>query len=107
MGKAVANNYPKDVAKALVEGGATDAFVDSCPAVRCFLAGGLPWLLTLLGTNEGGSITKSKEFLIDNERVSEGDSGTKQMFMKESLKETLDLRDEEVMKRSLKEGNAE
>ena len=79
----LANDYPKDTAKALVEGGPTDVFVDSCPAVGCFLAGGLPWLPSrLLGTKEGGIITESKQFSIDNERVSKGDSGTKQIDYK-------------------------
>jgi hypothetical protein len=47
------NDYPEDVAKALVEEvSATNAFVNSCPAVGCFLAGAQPWLATLV--NEGG-----------------------------------------------------
>jgi hypothetical protein len=39
----LANNYPEDVAKALVdEGKATDDFVDSCPAVGCYISGAQP-----------------------------------------------------------------
>jgi hypothetical protein len=55
----LANDYPEDVAKALVEEvGATDAFVNSCPAVGCFLSGAQPWLATLV--NEGGVDIESK-----------------------------------------------
>ena len=78
----LANDYPEDVGKALVEGGATDEFVDSCQAVGCFLAGGLPWLTTLLGTNEGGIITESDEFSIDNDGVFKKDSRPKQIDYK-------------------------
>ena len=71
LGVLLTNDYPKDVAKGL--------FVDSWSDVGCFLAGGLPWLSTLLEANGEGIITKSKKITIDNEGGTEGDSGTKQI----------------------------
>jgi hypothetical protein len=50
----LANDYPEDIAKALLEeSGADDVFVNSCPAVGCFISGAQPWLAAL-SQNEGG-----------------------------------------------------
>jgi hypothetical protein len=51
----LANDYPEDVAKALVkEGGSTDEFVNSYSSVGCSISGAQPWLATLV-TNKGGN----------------------------------------------------
>jgi hypothetical protein len=56
----LANDHPEDVAKALVdEGKASDDFVDSCPAVGCYISGAQPWLATL-NRNEGGGGTENE-----------------------------------------------
>jgi hypothetical protein len=56
----LANDYPEDVAKALVdEAKATDEFVDSCPAVGCYISGAQPWLASL-NRNEGGESNKNE-----------------------------------------------
>jgi hypothetical protein len=55
----LANDYPEDVAKALLsDGGGSDEFVNSCSAVGCFITGGQPWV-DACGGNEGGTITKN------------------------------------------------
>jgi hypothetical protein len=62
----LANNCPEDVAKALVHnGGATDAFVNACPAAGCFISGAQPWL-SFLGKKGGTNKTKSSMVVGDN-----------------------------------------
>ena len=66
----LANDYPEDIAHALLEeGSATDAFVDSCPAVGCLLAGAQAWLGTLW-MNEGGSLNSQDDQIEANDQNS-------------------------------------
>lgn len=54
----LANDYPEDIAKALVdECGASDDFVNGCPAVGCFVSGAQPWLSTPW-VNGGGPLRR-------------------------------------------------
>jgi hypothetical protein len=101
LGFLLANNYPKDIAQALIDnGGVSDDFVSSCPAVGYFISGAQSWLATSW-RNEGGAQKAKKT---EEEQV-KAIGGEEKSHSKKRRGAPMELGRESMPRKMLKESN--